>query len=124
MHGWGKLYYEGGQLAYEGEWAHDQFHGYGKVYNDNPVGLDGGFDYTNFDLLDDYWEFYEGMLANDTKEGRGRIQLTNKQIFQGDFHADRIQGFGKFLRRDGNIVEGIWRDSRLIKILTSNDIYK
>jgi antitoxin component YwqK of YwqJK toxin-antitoxin module len=23
MHGWGKLFYEGGQLAYEGNWAHD-----------------------------------------------------------------------------------------------------
>jgi hypothetical protein len=42
------------------------------------VPLDTKFDYTNFDLLDDYWEFYEGMLANDTKEGRGRIQLTNR----------------------------------------------
>ena len=57
MHGWGKLYYEGGNLAYEGNWAHDEFHGYGKVYNDNPIGvpLSNGFDYTNFDLLDDYW---------------------------------------------------------------------
>ena len=67
MHGWGKLFYEGGKLAYEGNWAHDEFHGYGKVYNDNPVELDCGFDYTNFDLLEDYWEYYEGMLANDTK---------------------------------------------------------
>jgi hypothetical protein len=37
------------------------------LYNDNPAALDGKFDYTNFDLLDDYWEFYEGMMANDTK---------------------------------------------------------
>ena len=104
MHGWGKLFYEGGKLAYEGNWAHDQFHGYGKVYNDNPVGLDCGFDYTNFDLLDDYWEYYEGMLANDTKEGRGRIKLSNTEVFEGDFHNDRIQGFGKFLKNDGSIV--------------------
>jgi hypothetical protein len=124
MHGWGKLYYEGGQLAYEGNWAHDEFHGYGKVYNDNPVPLDAKFDYTNFDLLDDYWEFYEGMLANDTKEGRGKIQLTNKEVFEGDFHADRIQGFGKFHKKDGSTVEGIWKDSRLIKVLNFADIYK
>jgi hypothetical protein len=64
------------------------------------------------------------MLANDTKEGRGRIQLTNKEVFEGDFHVDRIQGFGKFTRKDGTVIEGIWRDSRLIKVLNSNDIYK
>lgn len=124
MHGWGKLFYEGGKLAYEGNWAHDEFHGYGKVYNDNPVPLDNGFDYTNFDLLDDYWDFYEGMLANDTKQGRGRIKLTNNEIFEGDFHLDRIRGYGKFLKEDGQVVEGIWKDSRLIKVLNTSDIYQ
>jgi antitoxin component YwqK of YwqJK toxin-antitoxin module len=39
MDGWGKLYYEGGKLAYEGNWSEDEFHGFGKVYNDNPVFL-------------------------------------------------------------------------------------
>lgn len=39
MHGWGKLYYEGGKLAYEGNWHQDEFHGFGKVYNDNPIQL-------------------------------------------------------------------------------------
>ena len=81
MHGWGKLFYEGGRLAYEGHWSHDEFHGYGKVYNDNPIPLEGPFDYTNFDLLDDYWIYYEGTLVSDTKEGRGKIKLTNNEIF-------------------------------------------
>lgn len=45
-------------------------------------------------------------------------------MFEGDFHSDRIQGFGKFLRRDGTVVQGIWRDSRLTKVLNSSDIYK
>jgi hypothetical protein len=91
------------------------------VYNDNPIPLDSdaGFDYTNFDLLDDYWEYYEGMLAKDTKEGRGRIQLSNGETFEGDFHNDRIQGFGKFTKLDGVVIEGIWRDSRLIKVMNS-----
>ena len=64
------------------------------------------------------------MLANDTKEGRGRILLTNQEVFEGDFHADRIQGFGKFLKKDGSVIQGIWRDSRLIKVLNTADIYK
>jgi hypothetical protein len=47
------------------------------VYNDNPIALEGSFDYTNFDYLEDYWDYYEGMLAKDSKEGRGRIKLSN-----------------------------------------------
>jgi hypothetical protein len=70
-------------------------------------------------MLDDYWEYYEGLLSRDTKEGRGKIQLSNGEIFEGDFHNDRIQGFGKFTKIDGVVIEGIWRDSRLIKVLSS-----
>jgi len=51
MDGYGKLYYFGGKLAYEGNWTEDEFNGAGKVYNDNPAKLSGPFDYTNFDLL-------------------------------------------------------------------------
>ena len=36
MHGYGLLFYSSGQLAYEGEWFEDEFHGKGRVYNDKP----------------------------------------------------------------------------------------
>jgi hypothetical protein len=39
------------------------------------------------------------MLVKDTKEGRGKIKLTNGEFFEGDFHNDRIQGFGKFFMK-------------------------
>lgn len=52
MHGFGRLYYPNHKLAYEGDWFIDQFHGYGKVFNDEPSPIDGGFDYTNFENLD------------------------------------------------------------------------
>jgi hypothetical protein len=58
MDGFGRLYYEGGKLAYEGSWSQDEFNGFGKVYNDNPVKLGEPFDYSNFDMLEDYWEYY------------------------------------------------------------------
>ena len=119
MDGYGKLYYEGGKIAYEGEWSQDEFNGLGKVYNDNPVNFHGSFDYTNFDYLEDYWEYYEGMLQKDTKEGRGRIKLSNGEMFEGDFHEDKIQGFGKFHTNDGKTVEGIWRDSKLLKVISN-----
>lgn len=34
MHGSGRLFYPSKQLAYNGEWCEDEFHGKGKVYND------------------------------------------------------------------------------------------
>ena len=77
MHGWGRLYYENGQVAYEGYWVNDEFHGHGRVYNDEPRELEGVFDYTNFDLLGDNWYYYDGNLVRDTKEGCGKIYLTN-----------------------------------------------
>ena len=81
--------------------------------------LAAAFDYRNFELLEDYWEYYEGMLSHDTKEGRGRIKLSNGEVFEGDFHNDRIQGFGKFSSIDGNTIEGIWRESVLIKTINN-----
>lgn len=88
-------------MAYEGNWNKDEFNGFGKVYNDNPSILSEPFDYTNFDFLEDYWEYYEGMLMKDTKEGRGKIKLSNGEEFEGDFSKDRIQGFGKYCTMHG-----------------------
>lgn len=34
MNGYGKLYYQSGKLAYEGNWTDDQFSGKGILYND------------------------------------------------------------------------------------------
>lgn len=59
------------------------------------------------------------MLAKDTKEGRGRIKLSNGEVFEGDFHEDKIQGFGKFHAIEGKVIEGMWRDSKLIKVIAS-----
>ena len=57
----GMLYYQGVKLAYQGNWSQDEFDGIGKVYDDNIVALVGTFDSTNFDYLEDYWEYYEDM---------------------------------------------------------------
>jgi hypothetical protein len=75
MDGYGKLYYNTGQMEYEGEWRLDLFHGWGKVFNDNPTMLDDTFDYTNFNNLEEQWVYYEGELEHDLKEGHGTIML-------------------------------------------------
>ena len=55
----------------------DQFHGRGKVYNDEPAVLTTPFDYTDFDSLDEQWNYYEGTLVSDSKEGYGILVLSN-----------------------------------------------
>lgn len=40
-------------------------------------------------------------------------------MFEGDFHEDKIQGFGKFHTIDGKTIEGIWRESKLIKVISN-----
>jgi hypothetical protein len=59
------------------------------------------------------------MLMHDAKDGRGKIHLSNGELFEGDFHLDLIQGFGKFHTLDGRVIEGIWRESKLIKVINN-----
>lgn len=58
----GKLYYQSGKLAYEGEWRNDQFMGKGVLYNEIPDILESNFNYNNFDGVDEFWTKYEGNL--------------------------------------------------------------
>lgn len=60
MHGKGNLYYSNGKLAYEGDWRMDEFHGYGKVYNEDQVPIQGSFDFRDFTDVNDFWASYEG----------------------------------------------------------------
>ena len=65
MNGFGKLYYETGRLAYEGQWYKDEFHGRGKVYNDSPEEiLDNSFDYKNMNGTETCWKYYEGTIVH------------------------------------------------------------
>ena len=57
MHGKGVLYYASGKIAYDGEWSDDKFEGQGVLYNETPVMLYNEFDYTDFDSVEDYWEY-------------------------------------------------------------------
>ncbi len=50
MHGDGKLYYPSGKIAYEGNFKYDKFHGFGKLFNQNPTYIQA-FDFRNFNKL-------------------------------------------------------------------------
>ena len=51
MQGKGKLYYESGKLAYQGQWSNDTFTGKGVLYNDSPQIFRNLFDFVNFDEI-------------------------------------------------------------------------
>lgn len=43
------------------------------------------------------------------KEGSGKLELTNGEVFEGSFYHDSIEGQGTFYRQDGRRVRGVWR---------------
>lgn len=92
MEGFGILYYQSNRKAYEGLWVNDQFHGQGMLFNDKPIPFDEPFDFNNFDDIDDFWESYEGHFDCDEKDGKGRLQFSNGEIFEGVFKRDMVEG--------------------------------
>lgn len=53
MSGYGKLYYQSGNIAYQGYWSNDRFNGRGKLFNDEAQMVEdtNGFDYRDFDEI-------------------------------------------------------------------------
>lgn len=81
MQGKGKLYYQSGKLAYEGDWVNDQFEGFGKLYNEYPELMNQPLNYRNLDDVEEMWTKYEGEFSGDLKSGRGVLFLTNGEYY-------------------------------------------
>ena len=47
------------------------------MFNDKPENFLHPFNFRDFAELGNKWLFYEGDFKNDSKHGRGKIQLTN-----------------------------------------------
>lgn len=85
MHGFGKLYYEKGRPAYEGNWSRDEFHGEGTLYQDQPNLIEGSYDYSNMNQTfeDESWHIFSGNTLIDlgefqsNKKMKGRLILSN-----------------------------------------------
>lgn len=101
MQGYGELYYANGALAYKGLWLEGCFSGNGQIFNDKPEKFSEPFDYRNFTLIEDKWLSYEGEFENDSKHGKGKINLTNGEYFEGAFDYDMIEGYGAFHTLNG-----------------------
>lgn len=77
----------------------------------------GDFDYTDFDSMGEQWMSYEGTLVCDSKEGFGKLVLSNGEYYEGNFEGDRVSGEGTFYGKN-KTVKGVWKDSRLVKIVS------
>lgn len=60
MHGRGALYDSHDKLLYDGGWYMDNFHGKGRVFNDQQNPLSTPLNYFNLtnDHIDKYWTAY------------------------------------------------------------------
>lgn len=79
----------------------DCFHGHGTLFNHEPTNLDHTYNYKDFTDMDDYWESYQGQFFGDKKNGRGKLKLTNGEIYIGLFDDNKICGVGKFYKNNG-----------------------
>ena len=71
--------------------------------------LSGQYDYKDWDEVEDYWIKYEGAFSEDSKNGEGKLYLSNGEIFEGHFREDMVWGDGVLNRRDGTKIKGSWR---------------
>lgn len=115
MNGFGKLYYENGEIAYEGYWRDGRFSGRGKMFNNDTRELGSPFDYRDFSQLGECWVYYDGMFEDDERNGAGQIRLSNGEQFEGMFCRNLVEGAGKFWRQDGRSIEGIWKADHLLQ---------
>lgn len=92
----------------------DKFEGKGILFNDYPAQLHYEFDPTNLDLIEDYWEKFDGEFLDDNRHGRGVFYLTNGEKFEGYFVNDDANGEGKFTKNNGQIIKGFWKNNILV----------
>ena len=86
----------------------DSFHGYGRVFNNDPIKLSEAYQFDNCQNIDDYEVQYEGEFELDKKQGKGIMILSNQEYFDGRFKNGKLHGMGKFYTLNGKIIEGIW----------------
>ncbi|CEM25703.1 unnamed protein product [Vitrella brassicaformis CCMP3155] len=94
-HGTGEETSPSGDFSYYGNFSQDRYEGWGRMEWSNGAR-------------------YCGQFHNNLKHGYGVEQYPNDDVYQGNFVNGRIEGEGTYIRRDGTIVKGLFRDGRLI----------
>ena len=61
---------------------------------------------------------YEGPFFEGKKHGLGTYTWPNNSKYIGNFNMDQIEGKGFYSKPDGSQLEGIWKDNKIVEILT------
>ncbi|RMI00131.1 MAG: hypothetical protein D6681_11420, partial [Calditrichaeota bacterium] len=89
---------------YEGQWENGLYHGLGVLYNSRGVLKKRGI-----------WlegVYYGRNLSGDCRNGTGKIELANEDIYEGTFREYVIEGTGKYIFHTGDVYEGEFRDGK------------
>ena len=102
-----------GKTIYDGFWVNDKYHGKGILYNQNINFTNEEFNYEDFDNLNGRWLRFEGVFVEDEKCGKGLLCLINGERFYGNFENDLANGTGNYYKKNGHVVNGVWKNNKL-----------
>ena len=113
--GFGNLKTKEGELIYSGEWLNNLFEGQGVLNNiiKNPQRKFEKFNYENFNLLFDFWDYYEGEYKNGQLEGFGMLYLKNGEKINGKFKNGYLSGQATFYNVNNEAIIGKWENNKL-----------
>ena len=114
--GYGVQLFANENIQYDGEWKNDLYHGNGILMNEDAEKHDG-FDFKNFDSLENNWIKYEGEFMAGKMHGLGTLTLFSNERFVGKFKYDKVHGAGVFHRSDGDSTSAEWDNNRLARLL-------
>ena len=49
------------------------------------------------------------------KNGKGKLKLSNGEMYVGSFLEDQIDGEGKFYHKNGEVIHGKWGNGFLLE---------
>ena len=78
------------RTRYQGQWSHNQRHGYGQIH------------YPNGDT-------YHGDWKHNQKHGHGQFRWAKGDIYTGQWRYDQMHGDGRWTSANGAIYDGAWR---------------
>lgn len=56
---------------------------------------------------------YSQCIQGDCKEGYGKFNFSNGDIYEGEWEDDKFHGKGKYLYNDGSYFEGLFKNNKL-----------
>ena len=115
-----KVYYNNGQLLYEGGLSNNKYNGYGKLYDQNGrLTYDGGWIDNKHDgtgkLYDQNGRLtYDGGWSNDKHDGIGKLYDQNGRLtYDGGWANNKYDGYGKLYDQNGRLhYDGYWVNNK------------